>query len=105
MSPHPPPPVAYNCRVSVFQACNARIEQTTLQPIDETRTSRYSAPRPLAGNTHLLTRLNLVLLELKNGVHIPLDADLELEMSRLMAVGAGLHGALAWLVAVAAIKW
>ena len=32
--PHPRPPVAYNCCVSVFQACNARIEPTTLQLID-----------------------------------------------------------------------
>ena len=37
------PPVAYNCCVSVFQACNARIEPTTLQLIDETCTNRYSS--------------------------------------------------------------
>ena len=33
----------YNCCVSVFQACNARIEQTTLQLIYETCTSRFSS--------------------------------------------------------------
>ena len=43
MSPHPRPPVAYNCCVSVFQACIARIEPTTLQLIDETCTSRFSS--------------------------------------------------------------
>ena len=51
VSPYPRPPVSYNCCVSVFQACNARIEPTTLQLIDETCTSRYSAPLPLAGLT------------------------------------------------------
>ena len=43
VSPHPRPPVAYSCCVSVFQACNARIEPKTLQLIDETCTSRFSS--------------------------------------------------------------
>ena len=34
VSPQARPPVAYNCCVSVFQACNARIEPTKLQLID-----------------------------------------------------------------------
>ena len=43
VSPHHRSPVAYNCCVSVFQACNARIEPTTLKLIDETCTSRFSS--------------------------------------------------------------
>ena len=39
---HPRPPVAYNCCVKVFKACNARIGPTTLQLIMQTCTSRYS---------------------------------------------------------------
>ena len=38
---HPRPPVAYNCCVSVLPG-NARIERTTLQPINKTYTCRYS---------------------------------------------------------------
>ena len=42
VSPHPRPPVAYNCCVSVLPS-NARIDPTTQQLIGETCTCRYSS--------------------------------------------------------------
>ena len=39
--PHSRSPVAYICCVRVLYPCNARIEPTTLQPIDDTCTFRY----------------------------------------------------------------